>query len=320
MTAQVGTGGAYVGWICAPGGSGRARARCVRWPGRSRDRGPLDRAAGRRRGSAVLARSARRGGRAPDRVPAHLLFALALDALAIASQTTVGRLLGAGDVAGARAAARPDDVRAVAARRGVRASSCSRSATSIPRAFTTTRRWIERAHEIWSLFAPMMPFNGAVFALDGILIGAGDTRFLALGMLAAPAVFVPLAIVAVSPDWGILGVWFGLAGLIAVRLLTCALRFSGRRWGAPAPPPADKGYHRARLHMTRRLLLLISFLVARSARPGRPRPGAAGGRRSARCRPPSPAPTEPLRAGRDRRRRKKNEARRHPAATNRRRR
>ena len=41
---------------------------------------------------------------------------------------------------------------------------------------------IERAHEIWPLFAAMMPLNGAVFALDGILIGAGDTRFLAWGM------------------------------------------------------------------------------------------------------------------------------------------
>ena len=32
----------------------------------------------------------------------------------------------------------------------------------------------------------MMPANGAVFALDGILIGAGDTRFLMWGMLAPP--------------------------------------------------------------------------------------------------------------------------------------
>ena len=31
------------------------------------------------------------------------------------------------------------------------------------------------AQEIWPLFALMQPANGAVFALDGILIGAGDT-------------------------------------------------------------------------------------------------------------------------------------------------
>jgi Na+-driven multidrug efflux pump len=83
----------------------------------------------------------------------------------------------------------------------------------------------------------MMPLNGAVFALDGILIGAGDTRFLMWGMLAAAAVYVPVALLALAQDWGILGVWFGLAGLIAVRALTCGARFLGSRWaftGAPA--------------------------------------------------------------------------------------
>ena len=75
-----------------------------------------------------------------------------------------------------------------------------------------------------------MPLNGAVFALDGILIGAGDTRFLMWGMLAASAVYVPVALLALANDWGILGVWCGLAGLIAVRLATCGARFAGSRW------------------------------------------------------------------------------------------
>ena len=57
----------------------------------------------------------------------------------------------------------------------------------IPHAFTSDPAVIERAHEIWPLFAAMMPLNGAVFALDGILIGAGDTRFLMWGMLIAAA-------------------------------------------------------------------------------------------------------------------------------------
>ena len=65
-----------------------------------------------------------------------------------------------------------------------------------------------------------MPPNGAVFALDGILIGAGDTRFLMWSMLAAAAVYVPLALLALHQGWGIVGVWAGLAALFAVRLLT----------------------------------------------------------------------------------------------------
>ena len=64
---------------------------------------------------------------------------------------------------------------------------------------------IAKANEIWPLFALMMPFNGAVFALDGILIGAGDTRFLMWGMLAAAAVYIPIALLALHNDWGIAG-------------------------------------------------------------------------------------------------------------------
>ncbi|QIN79162.1 hypothetical protein GBA65_12235 [Rubrobacter marinus] len=50
---------------------------------------------------------------------------------------------------------------------------------------------IGRAAEIWPLFALMQPVGAAVFALDGILIGAGDTRFLKWSMLAALAAFAP---------------------------------------------------------------------------------------------------------------------------------
>jgi Na+-driven multidrug efflux pump len=103
--------------------------------------------------------------------------------------------------------------------------------------FTDDREVVAKAGEIWALFALMMPFNGAVFALDGILIGAGDTRFLMWGMLSAAAVYVPIALLALDRGWGIEGVWWGLVALIGVRLLTCAGRFAGSRWaltGAPA--------------------------------------------------------------------------------------
>jgi Na+-driven multidrug efflux pump len=96
---------------------------------------------------------------------------------------------------------------------------------------------IDRAHAIWPLFAVMMPAAGAVFALDGILIGAGDTRFLMWGMLASSAVYIPVALLALAEDWGIVGVWCGLVGLILMRLVTCGARFLGSRWvltGAPA--------------------------------------------------------------------------------------
>jgi len=57
------------------------------------------------------------------------------------------------------------------------------------------------------------------------------------GMLASAAVYIPVALLALANDWGIVGVWCGLLGLIAMRLVTCGVRFAGSRWaltGAPA--------------------------------------------------------------------------------------
>ena len=167
-----------------------------------------------------------------------VFLALVLDALAIAAQVMVGRMLGARRRRGARAAGAADDRLVGRRRRGVRRWSCSRSATSSRGCSRATPRCIAQAHEIWWLFAAMMPANGAVFALDGILIGAGDTRFLMWGMLAAAAVYVPIALLALHEGWGILGVWWGLAALIAVRLVTCGVRFAGGRWALTGAAPA----------------------------------------------------------------------------------
>ena len=110
----------------------------------------------------------------------------------------------------------------------------------IPRLFTSDEAVIERAQEVWPLFALMQPFAAAVFALDGILIGAGDTRYLALSMLVAGfGFYVPIALLTLHLEWGIIGVWCGLLALMAVRLATLGLRFRSRRWavvGAPAAP------------------------------------------------------------------------------------
>jgi putative MATE family efflux protein len=167
-----------------------------------------------------------------------VFLALVLDALAIAAQVMVGRMLGAGDAAGARAAAARMIVlsAALGAMFGVVLLALG---DAIPRLFTPDDAVVGQAREIWWLFAALMPLNGAVFALDGILIGAGDTRFLMWGMLAASAAYIPIALLALDRGWGITGVWWGLAALIAIRLATCGLRFASNRWaltGAGALP------------------------------------------------------------------------------------
>jgi putative MATE family efflux protein len=181
--------------------------------------------------SAVLARVGE------DSLGAHqvafqlfVFLALVLDAIAIAGQVIVGRSLGAGDADGARRAARRMIEWSVIV--GVLFALVLIALTDVlPRAFTSDPEVIERAREIWPLFALMQPANGAVFALDGILIGAGDTRFLMWAMLAASVgVYVPVAVGSLALGLGIIGVWCGLVGLIVVRLISCGWRFRGRRW------------------------------------------------------------------------------------------
>jgi putative MATE family efflux protein len=159
-----------------------------------------------------------------------VFLALVLDAIAIAGQVIVGRSLGAGDADGAYHAALRMIGWSVAAG-AVFGLILLALIDVLPRAFTSDPAVIDRAQEIWPLFALMQPANGAVFALDGILIGAGDTRFLMWAMLAASLlVFVPIALLSLAFDWGIVGVWVGLVALIATRLATCWWRFAGRRW------------------------------------------------------------------------------------------
>jgi putative MATE family efflux protein len=156
-------------------------------------------------------------------------LALILDAVAIAGQVIVGRALGGGDAAGAHAAA----VRMIGwsvVVGAVFAVVLLPLAHVVPRAFSGDRAVLHQAALLWPFFALMQPLGGAVFALDGILIGAGDTGYLMWSMLAASAVFIALASTAYAAGWGVVGVWVALDVLIAVRLALLGVRFAGRRW------------------------------------------------------------------------------------------
>ncbi len=158
-----------------------------------------------------------------------LFIALVLDAIAIAGQVMIGRMLGAADADGAYAAARRMIGWSVALGT-LFALALVVLQPVLPGLFTDDPRVVDRAEAMWLLLVVMMPFNGAVFALDGILIGAGDTRFIAQAMVASGAVGVAAAIAAAEAGWGIAGVWGALCAFIAARLLTCLVRFRSRRW------------------------------------------------------------------------------------------
>jgi Na+-driven multidrug efflux pump len=137
----------------------------------------------------------------------------------------VARALGAGDVAGAVAASKRMIGWALIA--GLLFAGVLLAGVDlIPAAFSSDDAVRAAARDAWPAFALMQPAAAVVFALDGILIGAGDTRFLALAMVVAFAAFVPLALAANT----LVALWAALDVLMVVRLLTAGARFAGRRW------------------------------------------------------------------------------------------
>jgi putative MATE family efflux protein len=156
-------------------------------------------------------------------------LALVLDSVAIAGQIIVGHELGAGRRDDAYAAGTRMVWLSVAAG-AVFAVAMLALTDVLPRAFTGDALVLDEAALLWPLFALMQPLAGAVFALDGILIGAGDGPFLAVSMVAAFVACATVLVAALAWDWGIRGVWAALVVLIVVRLTFMAARFRRGRW------------------------------------------------------------------------------------------
>jgi putative MATE family efflux protein len=178
----------------------------------------------------------------PDDVAAHQIafevwnmLAMGLDALAIAGQALVGRYLGAGD--GVRA--RRVSVRLLQlglAASALVAAAVAAASPSVGRLFTPDRDVVELVGFLLLWVAALQPIGAVAFVLDGVLIGAGDQRFLARAMAVAAVAFA-LAVVPVVPlGLGIGWVWAAFAVFMAVRAVTLVLRFRGEAWvvlGAP---------------------------------------------------------------------------------------
>jgi Na+-driven multidrug efflux pump len=69
-----------------------------------------------------------------------------------------------------------------------------------------------------------------VFVLDGLLIGAGDLRYLAGAMAGAAVVFVACAGAVLTTDAGLGWLWAAIGAFMAARLVPLAQRWSGDRW------------------------------------------------------------------------------------------
>ena len=78
--------------------------------------------------------------------------------------------------------------------------------------------------------AVMQPLAGPVFVLDGVLIGAGDGRWLAAAGVVMLVAFVPAAYLVLARDLGVVGLWWALTWFMVVRGLLLARRSRGEAW------------------------------------------------------------------------------------------
>ncbi|ETK35088.1 MATE family efflux transporter [Microbispora sp. ATCC PTA-5024] len=152
-------------------------------------------------------------------------LAFALDAIAIAGQAITGRTLGAGDVAATRAATRRMVLWGVVC--GVLFGAVLLLARpAVPGLFgagPAVATQLEAA--LWPV-ALLQPVAGVVFVLDGVLIGAGDQRYLAWAGVATTLAYLPFAALA----GGLVTLWLALGVWMLARLVTLTVRAHGAAW------------------------------------------------------------------------------------------
>jgi MATE family multidrug resistance protein len=158
------------------------------------------------------------------------LLALVLDGFAIAAQALIATELGAGRIDRARADARALVVWGVGFG-AVGAVGYMALGGVLPQVFTPDPRVLAPVADVWLIVALLQPIGGIVFVLDGVLMGAGDFRFLLTSTASAALLaLAPVCFVALAAGWGLPGVWAGMAAMMAVRLATTVLRLRSGRW------------------------------------------------------------------------------------------
>lgn len=160
-------------------------------------------------------------------------LAFALDALAIAAQALTGKTLGAGDVRGTRATT------AVMIRWSiwfgvVLAVVIVILHRVVPLGFSQDPDVRSALAAALIVVALGQPVAGIAFILDGVLIGAGDTRWLAWAQVAATLSYVPMVLAVratgVTGTSGLVWLWVAFTGFMAVRAILLWGRAQGDRW------------------------------------------------------------------------------------------
>ncbi|HVW44856.1 MAG TPA: MATE family efflux transporter [Amycolatopsis sp.] len=157
-------------------------------------------------------------------------LSLVLDSVAIAAQSLVGAALGAGERRQARGVAA--QITGYGLIFGcVLCAVFAAVSQVLPHAFTSDPGVLAEVPHAWWFFVVMQPVAGVVFALDGVLLGAGDAAFLRTATLAAAAAgFLPLIWISLSQGWGLVGIWTGLSVFMLLRLAAVVLRWRSGAW------------------------------------------------------------------------------------------
>jgi putative MATE family efflux protein len=160
---------------------------------------------------------------------AWLLSALALDSLAIAAQSITGRLLGAGRPAVARRAA----ARILTMEAGAGAAVGLALAVAAPflaDALSADPAVRNLALRGFLILAALMPLSAVVFGADGVLLGAGDGRFMrnSMALAAAPACAL-LGVVALTGG-PLTAIWACVGVFVAARMAAVTWRLRGDGW------------------------------------------------------------------------------------------
>lgn len=145
----------------------------------------------------------------------------------------MGRALGAGDIVSARSVTRRMVQWGVLA--GVVLGILVLAVGSLyARLFTTDTEVRSLIVAALVVAALLQPIAGWVFVLDGVLIGAGDGRFLAWASAVSVLAFLPAAWAAAAldlgPRTGLVALWLAVGVWTAARLVTLALRERGTAW------------------------------------------------------------------------------------------
>lgn len=160
-------------------------------------------------------------------------LALVLDSLAIAAQSLVGAALGMGAVGHAKSVAWRVTVFSTVAATTL-ALVFALGAPVMPRLFTDDRSVLDSIGVPWWFMVAQLPVAGVVFALDGVLLGAGDAKFMRNAtLISALGGFLPLIWLSLLYGWGLVGIWAGLSTFMVARLAFVGWRALSGHWLIP---------------------------------------------------------------------------------------